>query len=246
MNNKEARYFIGGSRGSRPAVIAFLYLSVGLFAISTTALAQDGVVPMQQHTEAEELVQRIHEGMKKVDENLMDAKARGVSETIEENIRNIEKLLEDTRKQSDQVISDLDELIKSIKYQQCNSGGSGSPPPPDLSNSEKQPENQPRSEQEDQGLQKHDTPQDKDSEKDEKPGEARPEDSPGAKNQGKTPPSGKDSEKADHVDVSGRWGVLPPKIQNDILNFNIESFPEKYRKWLEEYYKRINRQKKNR
>ena len=61
------------------------------------------------------------------------------------------------------------------------------------------------------------------------------------KNEPKPP---KPPEKVDHPDISGRWGVLPPKIQDDILNFNIDNFPQKYRKWLEEYYKSINRKKR--
>ena len=59
----------------------------------------------------------------RIDENLQDASARGVREQLKENVRNIEKLLEDTRSQSRQVIQDLDELIKGIKYQKMGGGG---------------------------------------------------------------------------------------------------------------------------
>jgi len=45
------------------------------------------------------------------------------------------------------------------------------------------------------------------------------------------------------VDISGRWGLLPPKVQEEILNSNVEDFPQKYRKWLEEYYRRAGNKK---
>jgi len=64
------------------------------------------------------------------------------------------------------------------------------------------------------------------------------------KEDAQNPPPSKNPERADKPDLSGRWGVLPPKLQNDILNFNIDKFPQKYRKWLKEYYRRINRNRK--
>jgi len=231
-----------------PVTRISLMVSALLIVMFVELPAQEGTVPLKQPSGAEELVQRIQDSMQKIDDNLMNAQAEGVGNSLEENIRNIEKLLDETRQQSGQVIQDLEDLIQSVKYQQCSSGGSSdSPPPPDPNKSEQKPENQPRSEQEEQGLQKHDdASKSNDPKEDGKPENGKPDDSPGSKTQSKTPPTPGDSEKTDHPDVSGRWGVLPPKIQNDILNFNIESFPQKYRKWLEEYYKRINRQKKNR
>lgn len=246
MNTIEMKCGINRSK-SRKRAYQRLSLLCFLFALMTGPLmAQQGMVPNEQSGGAEELVRQIKEGMQKIDDNLLNAQTEGVGESLEENIRNIEKLLNDTRQQSNQVIQNLDELIKSIKYQQCGSGGgSDQPPPPQQQNNEKQ-DNKPRSEQEDQELQKHnDDSKSNEPQDDGKPEDGNPDDAPGSKSKSDTPPPDSGSENADLPDVSGRWGVLPPKLQNDILNFNIESFPEKYRKWLEEYYKRINRQKKN-
>ena len=111
-----------------------------------------------------------------------------------------------------------------------------SPPKP---SSGKNEQNQPRSEKDDGELQKNPEEQQGDNQ-DRKPEGGSPDDRSG-QNRTADPPPTKDPEEMDHIDLSGRWGVLPPKIQKDILNFNIENFPQKYRKWLEEYYRRINR-----
>ncbi|MBU0754055.1 MAG: hypothetical protein KJ645_02880 [Planctomycetes bacterium] len=158
---------------------------------------------------------------------------------MEENIRNLEKLLEETQNRSSRVIQDLDELIKSVKYMQCSSGGGGSPPP-DSKDSQQQ-ENKPRQEEQDQGLKEN--PSQEQADRNPRPEETRPEEGPGRQENGEKPPS-PPTEQVEHADLSGRWGVLPPKIQQDILNFNIEEFPEKYRKWLEDYYKRVNQRKR--
>lgn len=202
--------------------------------LSNAALSQEEA----DAVDPQELVKRIQEGMREIDQNLADASAAGVREKMNQNIRYMEELLKDTQNRSRFVISALDELIKSIKYRKCGSGGGNQmQPPPDSSNKEEQ---KPRSEQGDQELKENPTNQEKEG----KPEDARPEEAKGEKNRADNPPPKKPPEEVDHPDVSDRWGVLPPKIQNDILNFNIENFPEKYRKWLEEYYKRINQRKR--
>lgn len=113
--------------------------------------------------------------------------------------------------------------------------------PPPAQSSEQQ-ENEQRSGQEDGELKENPQEESQSSEKEGEPEGGKPDQSPGKQDRNSLPPP-KDPENPNHPDVSGRWGVLPPKIQDDILNFNIENFPQKYRKWLEEYYKRINRQK---
>jgi hypothetical protein len=216
-------------------ILAALFMLAGLLP------AQDRQgTPMGPDNEAAKLVERIQESMKKIDENLMDASASGVKENLEENIRNIEKLLNETQNMSSSVIQDLDQLIKSIKYKKCGSGSGQPPPKPQGS---QQQDNKPREEQQDDSLKQNQQPenQNRDGQEQDRPEDGRPQDDRGNQ-QAKDDPPPTDPERAGHADVSGRWGVLPPKIQNDILNFNIEEFPQKYRKWLEEYYKRVNRQ----
>ena len=193
-------------------------------------------VPLPGQGGEDDLVQLIREGMKKIDESLLGAAARDVPEKLQENIRYIEELLKSTRDQSSQVIKNLDELIKSVKYQKSGSSGQRPMPP----QQEQQGENKPRSEQDDGELKDNPSQQDQEAEKNRKPEDGSPDNRPGQQRPGDPPPP-KDPDEVDHLDLSGRWGVLPPKIQKDILNFNIENFPQKYRKWLEEYYRRINR-----
>jgi hypothetical protein len=193
--------------------------------------------------EAASLVQRIQEGMKRIDENLMRAGAEGAAGArvdLKENIRNLEKLLDETKSQSNQVIQDLDALIRSIKYRKSQSSSSqGQPPPPP--EGEEQEEQKPRVEDQNKDLQQNPQSQDKENQGKDEPESARPEEGRGQQDRSHLPPS-PPPEKTEHPDVTGRWGVLPPKLQNEILNFNVDTLPEKYRKWLEEYYKRVNRE----
>ena len=84
-------------------------------SFSLSAMAQEEGPTPEQEKQAE-LVKRIQEGMKKIDDNLLNARTKGVKDDLEQNIENIEKLLKNTRDLSSQVVGDLDELIKSIKY----------------------------------------------------------------------------------------------------------------------------------
>ena len=42
------------------------------------------------------------------------------------------------------------------------------------------------------------------------------------------------------ADTSGRWGVLPPKDAEDLQRHDIDDFPQRYRHWMELYYRRVN------
>lgn len=240
MQNRIERHKQGNaliSAGTVRWMVVFIVVLLGGSSWGWSQEPESGQPQEAQGEDAADLVRRIQESMEKIDENLLGASAAGARENLEESIRNLEKLLEDTRDRSSQVVRDLDTLIRSIKYRQCSSGGGGKPPPqPDSS---EQPENQPRSEQEDEELQKNKQSQDE-ADKEEEPDDSRPREGQGQQN-ARENPEGPPPEQVDHADLSGRWGVLPPKIQQDILNFNIEAFPEKYRKWLESYYKKINR-----
>ena len=185
-----------------------------------------------------ELIDRIRQGLKKIDENLLGAKVDDTAEGMRRNIRDMEKLLEDTRGRSAQVIQDLDELIRGVKYKQCGSGGAGQQPP-NTKKPEQQESNQRRDEDQSDDPQKN---ADSREENRDEPKDGKPDDrSPEQRQAGDKPPPEKDPERVKREDLSGRWGILPPKIQQDILNFNIDYFPQKYRKWLEDYYRRINR-----
>ena len=42
-------------------------------------------------------------------------------------------------------------------------------------------------------------------------------------------------------DTDARWGVLPPKMQERLMNLHVDDVPERYRAWLEAYVRELNR-----
>ncbi len=49
----------------------------------------------------------------------------------------------------------------------------------------------------------------------------------------------------EQVDTTGRWGLLPPKEAEDLQRHDIDEFPQRYRRWMELYYRRVNRSSGN-
>ena len=45
----------------------------------------------------------------------------------------------------------------------------------------------------------------------------------------------------ERTDLAGRWGVLPPKEAEDLQRRNADEFPQRYRRWMELYFQRVNR-----
>lgn len=204
------------------------------FGLNDGAAGQEG----SSDARIKEIVERIRKTMKEVDEHLFTA---GSSRTGrgEEGKDEIKAILDKTREEHRQIIRDIDELIRSIEYEMQSSSSS--------------PDRQmPKPEQKEAEGQKP---------RQENPGESELKKNPSAKENEKNPEDGnpskskpkqedarnrkqdKDPEQVDHRDTSGRWGLLPPKVQEEILNSNVEDFPQKYRKWLEEYYRTVNKQR---
>jgi hypothetical protein len=63
---------------------------------------------------------------------------------------------------------------------------------------------------------------------------------PEQKDAERPPPNGPTGE-FQRADVSGRWGVLPAKEAEDLQRRDAEEFPERYRRWMELYFNRVNR-----
>ena len=75
----------------------------------------------------------------------------------------------------------------------------------------------------------------------EEPKSPRPDDSPpNQQNTTKAPPSGQTGE-FEREDTAGRWGVLPAKEAEDLQRHAVEEFPQRYRHWMDLYYKRVNK-----
>jgi hypothetical protein len=41
------------------------------------------------------------------------------------------------------------------------------------------------------------------------------------------------------ADTDGRWGVLPPKMQERLMNLHLDGVPERYRAWLDAYVREL-------
>jgi hypothetical protein len=42
-------------------------------------------------------------------------------------------------------------------------------------------------------------------------------------------------------DTDARWGVLPPKLQERLMNLHVDAIPERYRTWLAAYVRELQR-----
>ncbi len=197
--------------------------------------------------EAEALVRRIQGSLAEVDAALETAsEARTASDGIET-----------ARRKHLEVIRDIDALIKQIKYQQSNSssgqggkggksgksGGepSGASPAPRPSDGSQAPK--PTGGKDGEKPSGGEKPAD--GEKGREQGGSKPKGSeqadstPGGNEQGRTVPPD-ETGKFTRTDTDARWGLLPPKLQERLMNLHVDDVPERYRAWLEAYIKALN------
>jgi hypothetical protein len=180
-----------------------------------------------------ELINRIKEGMKAIDANLLKA---GTPEDAKGADRTVESILNETRRKHRQVIKDIDELIRSVKYSQSSSSSQ--------SNQQQQPKPQQKPQPRQENPSDEDLKQNpQQPENGQRPEDDRPANNPPQQENSAGSRKDPDPENVNHTDASGRWGLLPPKVQEDILNSNVEDLPQKYRKWLEEYYRRVSKRR---
>lgn len=191
--------------------------------------------------EMEALVERIRENLTRVDELLLESAdaddvASGISNVVDSHI---------------QVIRDLESLIKQMKYTPSSSrssssssdessqNSSGQPPPreSDGSQSQQDEEEQPKSPQE------QDASESAEEQGQEQGAQPTPNDGmnegedPRSEQAGPPPPDPIGN--FTREDSDQRWGLLPPKLQERLLNLHVDDLPEQYRVWLEAYIRRM-------
>lgn len=190
-------------------------------------------------TEAEALVERIRVTLAGIDDALLEAP----------DADDLAQALDQLVSAHEQVVRDLEELIAQAKYRAGQQGGgggggqsnnpppSGSPPPPppresDGSQSEQQ-----------QGGEQPQSPQEREQQAQ---GEQQPHDGPpppanseGQDRQGGPPPPDPLSDPT-RKDIDGRWGLLPPKVQERLQNLHVDDVPERYRHWLSAYVRALS------
>jgi hypothetical protein len=202
--------------------------------------------------------------MREIDSLLLSgARPEKVEKELAANQKRIEDLLKETESKSQAVIQNIDELIKLTKYQeqknpqQSSGGGGGSDP-----NGEPQKQPQRGKSDDPQELQKQPKPEDgqpdpqdgsqpkpdpKNGQKpkpEPKPGESDPkhggpDKSKPQQTDGKPPNSA--TGEFERSNMSGRWGMLPPKEAEDLQRRDAEEFPQRYRRWMELYFQRVNK-----
>ena len=231
--------------------IALCTAALAFAGVSGTARAQ----AMDPDAErARQLILRIRSAMKEIDALLLEGAAPENAEAaIAANRKRIEELLDQTEQKSKAVVQNIEELIKLGKPQQ--SGGQGQQPPPDSKDKQNQ-----------QGKDQSGKPRDKSQERDELPQQPeqdgkQPQDPQqkedpqpkGDPKDGKADPSEGEQRDADRppplgatgeferTDLSGRWGMLPSKEAEDLQRRSADEFPQRYRPWMELYFRRMSR-----
>ena len=224
------------------ATLAF----AGAAAFGPAARAQ-GMDPDAER--ARQLIQKIRMSMKEIDALLLKGgDPAKIDAELSANQKRIEELLDETESKTSSVIQNLDELIKLGK----KSSSKSPPPPPSQGEQEgegqdKQGKKRDKS-RDPQELQQQ--PENKDSPQDQpqqpepkdgdpKSGKADPKDGE-QRDATKPPPHGPTGE-FERTDLSGRWGMLPPKDAEELQRRSADEFPQRYRPWMELYFRRMSR-----
>jgi ribosomal protein L12E/L44/L45/RPP1/RPP2 len=227
-------------------VIAATLAFAGAMSFSPAARAQ-GMDPDAER--ARQLIHKIRTSMKEIDALLLKGgDPAKIDAELAANQKRIEELLDETESKTKSVIQNLDELIKLGK----KSSSSSPPPPPSQGESEGEGQDQRGKKrdksQDPQELQQQ--PEQKDQPQDQQP---KPEPKGGDPKDGKADPSDgqqRDANKPpplgptgefERTDLRGRWGMLPPKDAEELQRRSADEFPQRYRPWMELYFRRMSR-----
>ncbi len=210
---------------------------------------------------ARQLILRIRSSMRQIDRLLLEgADAASADAELAANQRRIDELLDQSEQKSGGVVQDIDQLIQLGKQQQGQSGQSGQsggPPPPgssppgdpqgqDQAGRKRQKSQDPGElpQQGEQGDRPQGEPRDQksaeESRRDGQPQGGETDPSKGEQREGGKPPPGATGE-FERTDLSGRWGMLPPKEAEQLQRRSADEFPQRYRPWMELYFRRMSR-----
>lgn len=189
-----------------------------------------GLAHAQMDPEAEKirkLVVKIQKQMKEVDQLLLrsDRPAEAASK-IDETIKNIQDLLKSTEAKQSEVIKGIEELVRLAKYKKSQQSQS----------KQNQPKPDDQKSEEEQRRPKDPEPEELQRQQQQETG--------GEQKQATQPPPRGEKGQFQRQSLSDRWGVLPMKEQEDLINAMSSRIPERYRRWIEEYYRRVSRTKR--
>lgn len=233
--------------------------AAALAALACGAAGEARAQAMDPEAErARQLVLRIRRSMKEIDALLLGGAApEKIESELAANQKRLQQLLDDAESKSGAVMQQLDELIEMSKSeeskQQSPSGGEsgGEPPPkggqgqqgksPERERSQDPQELQPQPQDQPGGQKPEPKGQEEKQPRDGDPKNGSPDPSKGEQRDAKSdPPLGATGE-FERTDLSGRWGMLPDKEAELLQRRSVEEFPQRYRVWMEQYFRRVSR-----
>ncbi|MFH1228621.1 MAG: hypothetical protein V1701_12060 [Planctomycetota bacterium] len=192
--------------------------------------------PVQEQVKPSEILQKISEKMTRAEDYISRSSVYGPKNQgnngndQSEAINEINRLLNKTQNTQKETIEDIDRLIRSAPniMMPPSSGGGGKPKPKPSQQDQQQPKERgkekpkPREQQQPQPL--REIPQEQ-----------------------QTPPSKNPAEKAydakgglpDRHGTANKWGNLPPKMRDEIIQNEQEGFLPDYEEWLKQYFKTL-------
>jgi len=189
--------------------------------------------------EMEALVERIRANLERVDQLLLDTSeadevASGIDDAVDTHV---------------QVIRDLEDLIKMMKYTPSSSSSSSSSsdqpqspssqPPPRENDGDNQQQQQQQGEQPQSPQEQSQDAGSQDEQSKQDPQDGTRDAASPRQDQGGPPPPDPIGDFT-REDTDQRWGLLPPKLQERLLNLHVDDVPERYRLWLEAYIRRMH------
>lgn len=209
-----------------------------LLLVGGSAVAQIRSDPEAE--KIQQLVGKIQKEMREIDQLLLRAdQPQEAAKKIDETIKNIQDLLKAADSRQSSVVKNLDALVKLAKYQKSQQQSASRPPEQGKPKGEEEQQQQRPKDKQPDDLQKQPEQQQQEQPKGGKDDSAEAQQKPA----NQPPPTG-DKSQYKRSDLSDRWGVLPPKDQEDLINALNGRWPERYRRWIDEYFRRVNRTKR--
>ncbi len=191
---------------------------------------------MGAQADIEALSRRIRQTLGEVDEALLEAVE---VDAVTDQVARARRLHLDA-------IRDIEALIQKLEYSFQNpppnsSGGGGSP----SSSSGGKPQQQPSQPQASDGSQQDsgkapepegsEGPQQQDTQGEQQGAEQPQDGSADSQQKEGAPPPPDEVLPFTREDTDGRWGLLPPKVQEQLNNLHVDDVPDRYRGWLDAY-----------
>jgi hypothetical protein len=210
---------------------------VAAFAPFASAQPED-----DPRADLQELVRQIRRNMVEVEKDLDRVAGKDAREDARATKEKLDELVQDMKDRGAQITKDIDAFIKSLPPEGAGGGGGGG--------GQSQPGQQP------DGQKGQSQARSRDRNKPENQGQPKPKDEPGRPQSGKkeddtarnpkdghnrTSPPRPDEEKlkAQHLDIEGRWGMLPPELRQKLQDRNFQEFTPEYQEEIKAYYRKL-------